>query len=113
MEPLATVFGRRLRLLRKAKRMTQENLGRAANIDYKHVGAVERGVKVPSFDAIERIAKALGVEYYELFLPESVVAPQEAQKLLVLIRDIERRGTPAMKEFLHQVLAAAMDLTRS
>ncbi len=64
MEPLATVFGRRLRLLRKANNLTQEQLGKKANIDYKHIGAIERGVKTPSFEAIERIAKAILYQMY-------------------------------------------------
>jgi len=61
-------FGLRVRALRKAKGLTQEKLGRMARTDYKHIGAIERGVKAASFEVIERLAKALGVEPYKLFL---------------------------------------------
>ena len=53
------------------------------------------------------------MDYYELFLTESAAVAPETQRLQVLIRDIERRGTPAMKEFLNCVLAAARNLARS
>ena len=108
MEPLATIFGRRLRLLRKANNLTQEQLGRKANIDYKHIGAIERGVKTPSFEAIERIAKALKVNYYELFLPDRK-APKDDVDFEVLLRDINKHGTPVLKQFLLQIMAGAKE----
>ena len=87
--------------------MTQEQFGKAARIDYKHIGAVERGDKVPSFDAIERIAKTLKVDYYELFLPEQLVADEPTRSFSILVREIDRHGSPEMKRFLTTVLAGA------
>lgn len=110
MEPLSTVFGRRLRVLRKLRGMTQAKFGEAAGIDYKHIGAIERGEKVPSFEAIERIAKALKVDYYELFLPGRTVKPKLDQTLGALVRDISRHGSPAVKQFVVETLAAAQAL---
>lgn len=108
MELLTTVFGGRLRLLRKTNNLTQEQLGKKAGIDYKHIGAIERGVKTPSFEAIERIAKALKVDYYELFLPEPKVLQAETD-FETLIKDIDKHGTPALKQFLLQILAGAKE----
>jgi len=58
-------FGRRVRYLRKANDMTQELLGTKANLDYKHLGAIERGEKNLT---IENIAVGLKVCPYQLFL---------------------------------------------
>lgn len=112
MEPLATIFGRRLRLLRKTNNLTEEQLGRKANIDYKHIGAIERGVKTPSFDAIERIAKAMKVDYYELFLPNQKM-PQKDVDFEILLRDIDKHGSPALKQFLLQIIAGAKEFYRT
>ena len=113
MARLIDAFGRRLRALRKAKRMTLEQLGHAAEIGFKHVSEIERGVKVPSFDAVEKLARALKVQPYELFLPDRLVREhQPDQNLRLLIRDIERHGSLRLKHFLAGVLAAAQALDR-
>ncbi|HEV7302443.1 MAG TPA: helix-turn-helix domain-containing protein [Tepidisphaeraceae bacterium] len=111
---LATVFGKRLLALRDAAGLTQEQLAKASGFDYKHIGSLERGDKTPSFEAIERIAGALKVHYCELFLPAdlSIVAKGE-QGLRILVRDLERHGSPALKRFLAQSLAAAVALAKS
>ncbi|MFX1487296.1 MAG: helix-turn-helix domain-containing protein [Promethearchaeota archaeon] len=111
MEPLINVFGRRLKLLRRANNLTQEQLGRKSNIDYKHIGAIERGVKTPSFDAIERIAKALKINYYELFLPDQKVTTKDIN-FEILLRDINKYGTPELKRFLLQIMAGAEELRK-
>ena len=111
-EPLAAVFGRRLRTLREAAGLTQEQLGKSAGVDYKHIGSVERGEKAPSFEAVERLAQALRVDYYELFLPEDLTLGRTDQDLKVAVREIESHGTPALRQFLRQVLAAGRTLMR-
>jgi transcriptional regulator with XRE-family HTH domain len=113
MESLATTFGRRLRTLRESEGLTQEQLGRSAGVDYKHIGAIERGEKVPSFDAVESIAKALRVDYYELFLPDELSVGKHEQGLKIAVRDIEKHGTPELRQFLQQVLSAARALTQA
>src|SRR4051812_29961989 len=77
MARLIDSFGRRLRALRKSRRMTLEQLGHAARIGFKHVSEIERGVKTPSFDALERLARALRVHPYELFLPDNLAGSDE------------------------------------
>ena len=110
MERLAQVFGRRLRTLRRAAGMTQEELGRVAAIDYKHVSGLERGVNVPSFEAIERLARALKVDYYELFLPSRVDVGRDDQALRLLVREVERQASPKVRRFAATVLAAVREL---
>jgi len=106
MESLLQTFGRRLKLLRKSKKFTQEQLGVMADVDYKHIGAIERGVKTPSIEAIERIAKALNVEYYELFLQDNSLVGQ-TQELELVIKDLQKYFSPEMQIFLVQVFNAA------
>jgi transcriptional regulator with XRE-family HTH domain len=112
MAKLISKFGRRLRALRNAQGLTLEQLGRAADLGYKHIAEVERGVKLPSFEAIEKLADALEVEPYELFLPERLPAGDADRNLRLLISEIDRHGTSELKEFLAAVLAAGRDLIR-
>jgi transcriptional regulator with XRE-family HTH domain len=55
------LFGRRVRAVRKASRITQEAAAEAAHLNSKYLGEIERGEKRPSFDAILALAKALEV----------------------------------------------------
>lgn len=110
MKTLAAVFGRRLRMVREGRGLTQEQLGQTAGVDYKHIGAIERGEKAPSFDAAERLAGALKVDYYELFLPDELPTDGGPQNFRLAMRDIERHGTAELRRFLHQTLVAAREL---
>ena len=57
----AKLFGRRLRAIRKAVKITQERAAEEARINPKYLGELERGEKKPSFDALVALAKALRV----------------------------------------------------
>ena len=57
----AKLFGRRVRAIRKAARITQERIAEQAQINPKYLGELERGEKKPSFDALIALAKALRV----------------------------------------------------
>lgn len=53
------LFGRRVRVIRKAAKITQERAAEAAHLNAKYLGEIERGEKRPSFEAILSLAKAL------------------------------------------------------
>lgn len=110
MERLTTVFGRRLRALRKARGLTQEQLGRLAKIDYKHIGGLERGEHAASFDAVERIVKVLKIQYHELFLPEHTVAGQLEDDLNLLLQQVDQLDKPQLKRFFAELLSAVRRL---
>ena len=100
MEDAKTTFGRRLRLIRKAQQMTLEVLGEKASLGFKHVAAIERGEKTASFEAIDRLAKALKVQPYELFLPFDTDNRHIDQAFRQLFRDVDANGSEAMKRFV-------------
>jgi len=52
------LLGRRVRAVRKAGRITQEQAAEAAHLNPKYLGELERGEKRPSFEAILALAKA-------------------------------------------------------
>ena len=67
MDDLKEQFGKRVRVLRVQKQMTQEQLAEATNISVDFLSLIERGRNAPSFGIIERLAHTLGVPVKELF----------------------------------------------
>ncbi|TVM32846.1 hypothetical protein DQK91_14160 [Oceanidesulfovibrio marinus] len=61
-------FGKRVRYLRTLARLTQAQMAERLGVTPEHLGNIERGVSVPSFELIYRIADSLGTEPFNLFL---------------------------------------------
>jgi transcriptional regulator with XRE-family HTH domain len=59
--PLLVAIGTAVRLLRKKKGISQENLAEAAGLHRTYVGMIERGEKNITVLSATRIAKGLGV----------------------------------------------------
>jgi len=112
MEPVGLVFGRRVRALRLAKKLTQEQLGHAAGIDYKHLSAIERGAKTPSFEAIGKLAEALGVEYWQLFLPDRRLTASMEAEINSAVAGISKFEQHDVEEFLRTLRGAVRKLDR-
>jgi transcriptional regulator with XRE-family HTH domain len=55
----AELFGKRVRAIRRAARITQEVAAEKAQLNSKYLGEIERGEKKPSFEAILALARAL------------------------------------------------------
>ena len=64
-----TSFGSRVRELRLARQLSQEELAERAGLHRNYVGGVERGERNIALVNIHRIAEALGVRPGELFEP--------------------------------------------
>ena len=67
MATLRKKFGRRLRMIRTQRRMTQEQFAERMDVSVDFLSLVERGINAPSFETLERIAKRLRVPVAELF----------------------------------------------
>lgn len=61
-------LGRRLKALRRLKRITQQELAAKLGLSPTLLSNIERGLKKPSPQLLERIALALDVEKEELFI---------------------------------------------
>ena len=74
---LRKLFGEKLRILRKRRRFSQEELAEKANLHPTYIGVIERGEQAPTLDTIEKIANALDIKVKELFL----FSPEETDKV--------------------------------
>jgi transcriptional regulator with XRE-family HTH domain len=61
-------LGRRVRQLRRAAGLTQEQLAERAGITWHYVSAIERGARSATFDTLLSLSSALGVTLSELVL---------------------------------------------
>lgn len=71
------VFGRNLRLARRLKELSQEQLALDANLSRTYVSEVERGVRNVSIDNMGLLADALGILLKDLVDPEMFAAMDE------------------------------------
>jgi len=68
---LKAVFGANLKLYRKEKKLSQEQLSEKTGITVKHLSEIERGIVFASAGLIEKLAESLGIPVFALFLTEN------------------------------------------
>jgi transcriptional regulator with XRE-family HTH domain len=79
-------FGRRLVELRTARGLSQTALGRRVRRANSYIAQLERGRVVPSLKSLKRLANALEVDIYRLFLDASV-KPESVKPLPVRVQE--------------------------
>jgi transcriptional regulator with XRE-family HTH domain len=80
MKRLSKIFIKNLKEYRKKCGFTQAQLAEKVSVTPHYIGMLEMGRNFPANDLIERIAKALNIEMYELFV-ESLSPAKELEKL--------------------------------
>ncbi|WP_072383758.1 helix-turn-helix domain-containing protein [Novosphingobium sp. NDB2Meth1] len=63
------ILGLNVRKFRKLRGMTQEQLALDTEMERSYVSDLERGTRNPSVRAVERLAKSLAVQPYQLLMP--------------------------------------------
>lgn len=63
------ILGRNLKQHRQAMGLSQEQFGLKYDIDRTYVSGIERGVRNPTIQLVERLAEMIGVEPWELLKP--------------------------------------------
>jgi len=91
MDDLTKRLGERIRLLRKKRGHTQEQLAQEAGISDKYLSEVERGVSKVSVEVLDKVASGLNVELRDL-----------------LSMDLED-DRKQVEEYLHKLIKGASD----
>lgn len=64
---LRAVVARNLRILRRQKGFSQEELAFRAGINRNYVGQIEREEKSPTVDLLDKLSKPLGIDAMQFF----------------------------------------------
>jgi transcriptional regulator with XRE-family HTH domain len=70
------IVGERLKAIRESKEMSQGDIEKETGLMRCYISRVENGHTVPAIETLEKMARALEVELYQLFF-ESNGKPQE------------------------------------
>ncbi|MEW6606906.1 MAG: helix-turn-helix transcriptional regulator [bacterium] len=70
MLEICQLIGIRVRQIRKELRLTQEQLAEKADMDYRSIGAIERGERNLTLESISKVANALDVSIDYLLLSQ-------------------------------------------
>jgi transcriptional regulator with XRE-family HTH domain len=80
MTSLREIFAHNLKKKRRNCRLSQAKFAEMVNVSTHHIATIETARNYPTLDLVERMAKALNIEIYELFTdPHST--PVEMERL--------------------------------
>lgn len=100
------LFGKRVRTVRKAAKITQEEAAEAAGLNSKYFGEVERGEKQPSLKAIIAFAKALKVSPATFFQFEE---DTDEKTLRMRIENLIRDANLKQLQQFYKVIRAILE----
>ncbi len=80
-------LGQRIQTIRKSKKITQDQLSELVGIDPKNISRIEKGNNYPAPETICAIAKALGVDVYELFVFNEINYEKMKEELISSLND--------------------------
>jgi transcriptional regulator with XRE-family HTH domain len=96
------LLGHRIKALRLRQELTQEALGERAGMNYKYLGAIERGERNLSLKQLLKIAQALGVEPHELLIVEQ--EELSISKLRTMIQGLLRESGRTKLQLAYKLL---------
>lgn len=67
MGNLRTLFGKRLRQIRRYQDLTQEQLAEEVGVSVEFISNIERGINAPSFETLEKISLVLDLPVSDFF----------------------------------------------
>ena len=79
---LRAIFGKNVRFYRNRRNWSQADLAEYANISLNFLGDIERGNKWPHPDTLSKMADALEIKVFELFLEEDTAVNHKNKTLM-------------------------------
>jgi transcriptional regulator with XRE-family HTH domain len=97
------ILGANLKKLRGRREWSQLELAEKANISMNFLSEIERELKWPYPETLQNLAKALGVDVYELFKPEGKASPDIEEYLNRFSNDVVIAVHESVKKSLDNV----------
>jgi transcriptional regulator with XRE-family HTH domain len=101
------LFGKRVKAVRKAAKLTQDKAAEKAGLNPKYLGQIERAEKRPSFEVILALAKALDVQPAVLFQFDREGRDEKA--LQKRIESLVQKSHPEQLRLAHRVLKSVLE----
>ena len=79
---IRAVFGQNIRIFRNRRNWSQADLAESAEISINFLSDIERGKKWPHPDTLSKLADALEIRVFELFLEENTDITLNTQVLM-------------------------------
>ncbi len=98
-------FPDRLTAARKARGLTQEGLGKIADLTKLQIHRYERSASKPTLDALKRLALALNISIDELVFEEEERKPEG--ELLLLFEGVSRLD-PSEQQLIKELIESVM-----
>lgn len=103
MRNISGRLGARIKEIRNVRGLTQEKLADKARISTRYLSRLEVGEQSPSIHTLERIAHALAVEIWELY----VFAPEGS------VKDLQGTARKLLGELDEQTLRIVVKMVRA
>jgi transcriptional regulator with XRE-family HTH domain len=79
---LRAIFGRNVKFYRNCRNWSQADLAEYANISINFIGDIERGKKWPHPETLTKLADALEIKVFELFMENYKEPNRETKKIM-------------------------------
>ena len=99
MSDIKKQLGQRIKEIRKAKNITQEQLAEKVGIGTANISYIESGKFAPAIENFEKIAQALDVEPYELYMFSPQKSREAAAKEIYLAIEKDEKLLRLMYKF--------------
>lgn len=106
MSELKKLLGKRIREIRIARKLTQEDLSELTDIGASSISKIESGHFHPTDENLEKIAKALKVEPYKLYMFNH---QKETKELLQDIQIMLSNASDEEIRLAYKVLSGILD----
>jgi transcriptional regulator with XRE-family HTH domain len=85
------IVGDRLRAIREMKNMSQGDIERKTGLLRCYISRVENGHTVPAIETLEKMARAMDVQLYQLFFDENEKTPKDLKLPVSPSRNLNRK----------------------
>jgi transcriptional regulator with XRE-family HTH domain len=107
MANVREIFAHNLKINRRKCGISQEKLAEKAEVSTHYIAILEIARSFPASDVLERIAGALGVEFYELFL-DPLSSNKEFMRLRQEIRDDMKQLCDEVKQTVNEAVKESL-----
>ena len=105
---LNKIIGSRIKYLRTLQNLTQAELAERADCDLSTISHIEIGSNSPSTALLDKIAKALNVEIWKLFIKRDVKTDE-----IQSINDLLKMADKAQLLIVHEIIGNILSLKKN